>query len=380
MIPAFSIVSNGKDFSNIYRQRIVSLKITDDASEHTDSLEVELADPDGLVPIPLKGEMLDVGMGYAGQLTPMGHFIISEPSIDGPPDVVKFTGKAAPFIATQSMKPFQSRKSRSFDMVTIGDLVAKIAQETGLTPAVDPSLASITITHIDQTAESSMNLLTRLARSYNALMKPKAGHLCFVQRGQAISANGSDVGGITIDRTMCSKYGMKIDQRENFDKVRTRSHDIASGNTFLSETTKNGTVTTALTPQNDTEESSDDDSNDSGNDAIYEHPHDYPDQETAEAASKSIYNRATMASQTVQVTILGNAKFVAGGMMNLVGFKKSIMNQAWWISKIEHEYTKAGFITVISGMLPATTSKVGSSEPSTGSQEYASGAGFAADH
>ena len=58
MIPAFSIASNGKDYSNTYRQRMVSLKVSEDAGEHSDTFEVELADTDGKVPIPVKGEMV----------------------------------------------------------------------------------------------------------------------------------------------------------------------------------------------------------------------------------------------------------------------------------------------------------------------------------
>ena len=62
MIPAFSIASNGKDYSNTYRQRMVSLKVSEDAGEHSDTFEVELADTDGKVPIPVKGEILTVSL------------------------------------------------------------------------------------------------------------------------------------------------------------------------------------------------------------------------------------------------------------------------------------------------------------------------------
>ena len=379
MIPAFSIASNGKDYSNTYRQRMVSLKVSEDAGEHSDTFEVELADTDGKVPIPVKGEILTVSLGYRGDLREMGHFIVDEPSLEGPPDIVRLSGKAAPFISTQALKPFQSRKTRSFDNITLGALVQKIAAEAGLIPSIDPNLGAIMLPHIDQTAESSMNLLTRLAHTYNAIMKPKSGKLGFVQYGQGVNPAGQDVGGMIIDRTSCKSYSLKINQRANFDKVRTRSHDTATGSTFLSETTKNGTTTAIEVPQFDTSSSSDAGNGDSGNDATYEHPHDYPDQDTAEQASKSIYNRATMATQTVSVTVLGNAKIVAGGMMKLVGFKKAIMNQSWWISKVEHEYAKTGFVTIISGMLPATTPKAGSNTASVGAKEFASGAGFAAD-
>ena len=320
----------------------------DDAGEHSSSLEVQLADPDGRLALPVKGAILNLSLGSPGKLVSKGAFIIDGFRLEGPPDIVIFNAMAAPFDSAGSLKPFQSRKSRSFSGMTLGEIVSQIAGEVGLTPAVDPAMASISIPHIDQTSESSMNLLTRLARIYGALFKPTHGRLCFVSWGTGINAQGKDVGGLTIDRTACKNYAMKITQRGNFDKVRTRSHDVTTGSTFLSETTKGGTSTTVISPQDDTP------SEDESDDATYEHPHDYPDQDTAVAASKSIRNRVVNGSRSISVTILGNAKIVAGGMMNLTGFKKVEMNGQWWISRVEHEFGKEGFVTTISGISPLT--------------------------
>lgn len=343
------IESAGKDLTRIYAERLISLKVTHDAGEYSDSIEIILANPDGKIAPPLKGKILDVHLGQPGNLVSQGSFIIDGFRLEGPLDTIRVNGKAAPFITAGTVNPFHSRHSRSFDNITIGDLVAKIAREIGLMPAVDPNLAAITIPHVDQTAESSMNLLTRLARTYGGLMKPVQGHICFVQWGRGLNAKGQNVGGLTIARNQTSSYSMDVNQQGNLDRVRTRHHDVATGSTFLSETTKNGTTTTEMAPQDDTESSSD--SGDDDSDTVYEHPHDYPDKATAEAASRSIYDKATMASQTISVTTLGNPKIIAGGMLNLTGFPYP-MNQAWWISKVEHEYAKHGFLSVISGMLP----------------------------
>ena len=371
MIPAFSIVSaSGVDYSALYAQRLVSLKVTIDAMEHSDSFEVELADNDGKLPVPTKGEIITVQIGYRGNLTPIGSFTVDTTEVSGPPDVVTFGGKAAPFAAASNQKPFQTRRSRSFIDITLGDLVSKIAQETGLEPAVDPLLASITLPAVHQTSESNMNLLTRLSRYYNAVMKPQFGKLCLVQRGQGTSITGQSVGGMTIDRKQTvGRYSHKITQRTNFDRVRTKSHDTTTGIVTLSETTKDGTTSTPLEPW----EVDVADADDTGNDAILEHPHNFPDEESANAASAAIYDQATAGSETVTIPLLGNPAVIAGGMMTLTGFKES-MNQEWWVSRVEHEYHKGGFKTVISGMLPSTN-KPGS----VGAKELSQGIGTAAD-
>lgn len=47
------------------------------------------------------------------------------------------------------------------------------------------SLAGIHVTHLDQTEEPDLHLLTRLAREHGAVAKPVAGFLVFVPRGEA---------------------------------------------------------------------------------------------------------------------------------------------------------------------------------------------------
>lgn len=375
MIPAFSIVSgSGVDYSTLYRERLIEMKVTSDACEHSDSFEVTLADTDGRLPVPVKGEIIHLKMGYRGDLVDVGSFVVDSVRGSGPPDQIMFGGKAAPFDAasggSQNLKPFQSRRSRSFTNITLGTLVQTIAQETGLTPAIDSTLAAIQLPQVHQTSESSMNLLTRLARYYNAVMKPASGHLCFVQRGQGVSVTGQQVGGLTIDRSQTvGRYSFEFSQRTNFDRVRTRSHDTGTGITYVSETTKDGTTTAQL----DAWGQGTPDSDDTGDDAIYDHPHDFPDQATAQAASASIYDQATSGSETVTLPILGNPRIVAGGMMTLTGFK-SVMNQDWWVSKVEHEYTKTGFKTAISAQLPSTNTP-----GSKGAKELSKGIGYAAD-
>ena len=344
MRPAFKIESGGTDFTHLYEQRDITIEITETSAEQSDSCSVSLSNKDGKIEVPDAGKTLTISLGYVDNLRVMGEFVIDSATMEGPPDGIRFTGKAAPFTsATGGFKPFQTRRTRSFDDISLGDLVAKIASECGLTPAVSPSLASITLPHIDQTNESGMNLLTRLARDFQAVMKPKQGHLVFAQRGEATSVTGKSIGGLTIDKTEVSRYTATFSNRTKFSKVKTRFHDTQKGITLLATTDDGGTTVEEEDPDGDP---------DSGDEnADYEHPHDYPDEQTAAAAGKSMLDATQRSANTISVTIAGRADVVAEGNVTLSGFP-SRMNGAWCIKTVKHNFGKGGFTTTIEAEEP----------------------------
>ena len=55
-----------------------------------------------------------------------------------------------------------------------------IARRNNLTPRVDATLAAIKVAHIDQTNESDVHLLTRLAGQHDAVATMKNGSLLFL--------------------------------------------------------------------------------------------------------------------------------------------------------------------------------------------------------
>jgi phage protein D len=344
MRPAFKIESGGTDFTNLYEQRDITIEITETSTEHSDSCSVSLSNKDGKIEVPEDGKTLTISLGYVENLTVMGEFIVDSATMEGPPDGIRFTGKAAPFTsATGGFKPFQTRRTRSFDDITLGDLVATIAGECGLTPAISPALSSTKLAHVDQTNESGMNLLTRLARDFQAVMKPKQGHLVFAKRGEATSVSGKALGGLTIDKSEVSRYSGNFSNRTKFSKVKTRFHDTEKGRTMLATTDEGGTTVAEEDPDGDPDTGEDN--------ADYEHPHDYPDEETATAAGKSMLDATQRGANTVSVTIAGRADIVAEGNVTLTGFP-SRMNGAWCIKTVKHNFGKGGFTTTIEGEEP----------------------------
>ncbi len=117
----------------------------------------------------------------------MGLFFHSESEIQLAPRRLTVRATAADFRRRSSLK---ARKRRSWDNVSLGDLVRSIAAEHDYTGRVHPSLAGVIIPHIDQTAESDLHLLRRLARQYDATTKAAGGRLIFQPRGIGRSAGG----------------------------------------------------------------------------------------------------------------------------------------------------------------------------------------------
>ena len=195
MKPVFSIVVNGRqDATDRIRQRLLSLTVTDEAGRQSDAAEIHLDDRDGVVALPRKGDELEISLGFDGRkATVTGRYTVDEIELDGPPDSMTVRARGADMRST-----LKAQRTRSWDDVSIGDLVASIAADHGLEPRVGRSLRAVRISHLDQTDESDMHLLTRLARDYDAVAKPAGGRLLFVPRGEAESATGKSMPTIRI--------------------------------------------------------------------------------------------------------------------------------------------------------------------------------------
>lgn len=340
MTPAFKILCSGKDLTALYSERLLSIAITDESTEQADSLSIELSNRDGKIVLPEKGETITVSMGYTGNLREMGKFIIDQVVLNGPPDYVALSGKAAAFTTADGFKPFQTRKTRSWDAIKLGDLVQTIAGEAGMKAAVSAEYNAITLAHVDQTNESDMNLLTRLARDWGAVMKPTFGNLVFVKRGEAKSASGVSIGTVTIKKSDCSSYSAQLGERTKFKKARTSYHDPASG--------KSKRVSVGFEGDTSVDDEDPDMEDGDGEENTYEHPHDYADEQSAVAGAKSILDQTTRGANEISVTVAGRPDVIAEGTVTLVGFHPK-MDRAWCIKTVAHELSKSGYRTTIRG-------------------------------
>lgn len=196
--PEFSLSAEDKDITQALQQCLMDLTLTDNggATAKADELQINLLSE--TLPLPSKGARLRLGLGFNGNLQDKGWFVVSGVSSSGPPRKIVIYATAAPMNAEKQIGDVQSQKTRSWDNVSLGDIVKTVATDNGLVPKVAEKLAAIPIVHLDQVAESDANLLTRLARSYNAVSKPSGGYWFFLEQGESTTASGKALSEVTI--------------------------------------------------------------------------------------------------------------------------------------------------------------------------------------
>ena len=161
MTPQFRIQVEGQgDVTAQIRERLMNLRVRDEEGYGSDVVEIRLDDRSGEMEVPRRGVALEVELGYeASGRVSMGRYVVDWIELSGPPEMLTVRARAA-----DMRTGAKQRKTRSWDQVTIGDLVATIAREHDLEPRVARGLAGIVLPHVDQTDESDLHLLTRLGR------------------------------------------------------------------------------------------------------------------------------------------------------------------------------------------------------------------------
>ena len=184
--PAFTVEAGAADVTRTVEERLVELRLTLTSDRASDTLELTLEDDSGALALPSAERELRVALGYRGApLRPMGVYYHDESEVQLAPRQLTVRATAADFRRRSALK---APRRRSWDDVSLGDLVRTIAAEHGYTGHVAPPLADIVLAHIDQTAESDLHLLRRLARQYDATTKAAGGSLIFAPRGSGRSA------------------------------------------------------------------------------------------------------------------------------------------------------------------------------------------------
>ncbi|MDE0126356.1 MAG: contractile injection system protein, VgrG/Pvc8 family [Bryobacterales bacterium] len=226
MRPAFRIVIDGRqDVTDRFRDRLLSLRVTDEAGVRSDAVEVRLDDRDSAIELPPTGRGMEVSLGWEDRReTVDGTYVVDEVELSGPPQTLAVRAKAA-----DTHSSLKAQKTRSWDDVSLGDLVASIATDHGLKPRVGGALRAVRIPHLDQTEESDLHLLTRLARDHDAVAKPAGGFLLFVPRGDAASATGQPMPVVDVRPEDCRRWSVTIADREAYRSVRAHWHEPESG-------------------------------------------------------------------------------------------------------------------------------------------------------
>lgn len=325
----FILSANGSNITEIIKRRLISLRYTDEVGFDSDMLEIVLADDDEREPIalPPKGAELTFGIGYHADVRKVGLFVVDEIEVGGWPATLTIRARAAVYEASKGGKAdLQSQKSRTWAAgTTLGAMVRKIAAEHGLGPVVSPVLSSIALPHVDQTDESDLNLLLRLARKYDAAVKPAGGKLVLSKRGAGTTADGKPLPRVFVSPDETTQFRMVISSRETAGTVvayyhavkQSKRHEVKAGS----------------------------------GEPVRRIKQYYPTQAMALAAARADLQRRERGMKTISLTMPGNYDLVAEGVLVTAGFRPGL-DQDWLIRRVEHSLDAGGWVSTVEGEDP----------------------------
>lgn len=214
-IPVYQLLVDGSDISAAIRPRLMSMTITDNRGFTADTIEITLDDSDGQLDMPRRGATLRAFIGWQGSaLVDKGTYKIDEVEHNGAPDVLTIRGKSADLRGGMN-----KLRERSWHQTTVNSIVEQLAAPYQLTPCVGDSLKGQLIDHIDQTNESDLAFLTRLAGQCDAIATVKSARLMFIKAGQGTTASGQPLPAITITRQDGDQHRFSVADRDAYTGV-----------------------------------------------------------------------------------------------------------------------------------------------------------------
>lgn len=324
--PAFRLLVEGQDITAVVQESLISLTLTDKAGGESDQLIVRLADT-GFA-LPERGRVMSLALGFGDDLVSKGRFVVDDIAVSGPVGELQITGSAAPMDAQLHKGKLQTQKSRSWDDISLGDLVGFIAEEHGLVGKVSPALAGRVVKHVDQVDESDMNLLTRLASQHGAVSKPVAGYWLFAElgssEGQAESVSGQGLPDVAIVPEQVTTWSARFNSRNSVQKVVASWRDDATGESHEVEM--------------------------GAGEPAFRIAFVYPTKEEAEAAAKAKAKSVKSGSNTLELTLPAVPELMnigAESRLVLQGFRDGL-NRRWRAESVVYGLSSSGLSVRVS--------------------------------
>lgn len=312
LTPDFSVIINGQiDFP---KDRVISIRTTDEAGIVSDSCEIELDDFDDALRVPNTEAKVEISLGYQETgLTKIGIYFVKEISIDGAQKVIRVKCNAVP----KSMRS-QKTKNNSGELYKI---LSNITSETGFSPAISTSLHNVNLIDGIQFAESDISYITRISRKLGAIAKPVSEHLVFVEDGTGKSISGKTLPTKYIDAEDVPNYACHFRETESGNSAGTvyaNWYDKNSGEYHLEKVG-------SWAPETELQEI-------------------FTTQDQALTAAKAKLKRIYKTNKSFSFSTYGRPDLFAETPIVLRGFSKKIPIN-WIVQRVEHSLNNSGFKT-----------------------------------
>lgn len=351
MRPQIEVTIDGNPVAGAFYERLVSITVTDKEEAGADTVDIELHDgPPNFLAIPRKGAIIDVRLGY-GTLRSLGKFTVDKVSVKCLPYSMSISGKSADLRKGK----LKERQERSWDKKKVKDIVGELAQESGLTPAIDSEIGEHEYEWFGQQDESNIHFLRRLAERHNALFNIKDGKLIFAKKGSGNSASGTFVGSVVVSPSVIveGSCSFEANDRTKYKKVVAYYQD--GDKAKRQEIEADG---------------------DAEGDSVFRIPEPFSSPAEADKAAQSKSNELKRGEGAASVTVVGDTAIKAGAPLLFAGVRPGLDGAPYIIDTATHTFSKGqGYTTAISAKLyDGKSGGGGSSSGSNGSSTSSTGA------
>lgn len=264
-----------------------------------------------------------------------GLYTVDEITHEGPPDTLGITARSADFRETLNVK-----REVSWHDVTVERVVSAIARRHKLKAQISEQLMNLEIDHADQTDESDMSFLTRMAEMLGAIATVKNGYLLFILPGGGITPDGRPLPSATITRDSGDRHSFRIADRDAYTGVRAYWLDLNFGKKKKVAIRRRKPAE----PRKEKSSSREGDYMEGADGNVYVMRKTYQNEEAAKRAAAAKWQQLQRGAAEFSVTLArGRAELYPEMHVTVSGFKNRIDKQDWIIARVEHVADGNGF-------------------------------------
>ena len=299
LTPDFKVEVNGSDVTDVLKKHQAAITLKDESGDAADELSLEF---NALFMRPAYQDEIKLWLGYKESgLYFCGLFRVQ---------TTQKTQNALSVRATSSdfSTTLKKKHTRSFENITLCDLLKKIATQNNLKSKCD--IDGVFFKHLAQTNESDLNLLQRLSKIYNATFNIKNNTLLFVKKQKE-----DEEITFTIPSDDAKSYSIKHANKTLYKSVKAMWHDTKE-NKHKELTYKNGEPQYILQAN-------------------------FKDEAEALKRAEATLQLLNAATISGSLTITGR-NIVAGGVLKLVGFGED--DGKYTIKRVSHTLSSSGYV------------------------------------
>lgn len=352
--PDFILTLADKDITNDIRQRLISLNMVDNGGLSADQLTINLDDSDGQMALPSRGAILELFLGWNNSaLIGQGKFIVDTIIHTGAPDLISITARSVDFRGS-----LNESRSESYSDKTFGEIVQQISTRNGLNaPYLSDELAAIKIAHIDQTNETDVQFLSRLALANSARVTIKYQRLQFIKPGFGRSPLGEPNPIKTLTRSDGDTHRFELKDRGGYTGVsaswlNTEHPERANSSVQVEREIPQANASTSRHPAAKFADKTATAPQQTSSYMVGKEKQVchiakiYRDKETAMRAAQSLLEQLQRGIATFSISLAtGQPDLFPETPIRVYGFKEAIDQQLWVVNKITHTLSNSGFFS-----------------------------------